>query len=268
MDALRVAQLNTGSMIEPGWRERRYEVLAWLDRLDADVVCLQEIWTSGGWPSTAAWLAEHHTGAQWTVAFDGVPAPAGFGLDTSLRWGCAIMSRLAVQRHETVTLPGATDNADNPWDQTAMTAVIASIGDATVISAHLSPMDFRADIRAEQVRFVHERALAWHRGSQPIVWCGDLNAEPDASEIASLTSLPDIAWVDAWTECHPGDPGHTQHPRNPMHSGDAKRIDYVLVGTTAGPSPILACDLAFHEPLTGCYASDHFGLIASIQRSR
>src|SRR5690349_4716082 len=41
---LRVAQLNAGSLLEPGWEQRRHEIVAWLDRLDPDVVCLQEIW--------------------------------------------------------------------------------------------------------------------------------------------------------------------------------------------------------------------------------
>ena len=41
---LRVAQLNAGSLLEPDWPGRRLEIVAWLRRLDPDVVCLEEIW--------------------------------------------------------------------------------------------------------------------------------------------------------------------------------------------------------------------------------
>ena len=40
---LRVVQLNAGSLLEPGWDDRRHEIVAWLERLEPDVVCLQEI---------------------------------------------------------------------------------------------------------------------------------------------------------------------------------------------------------------------------------
>lgn len=42
VDHLRVVTLNAASLVEPGWPERRRELLAWLDRLDPDLVCLQE----------------------------------------------------------------------------------------------------------------------------------------------------------------------------------------------------------------------------------
>ena len=44
---LRVVQLNVDSLVSAGWRERRDEIVYWLDELDVDVVCLQEIWGPG-----------------------------------------------------------------------------------------------------------------------------------------------------------------------------------------------------------------------------
>jgi endonuclease/exonuclease/phosphatase family metal-dependent hydrolase len=234
--ALRVVQLNSGSLIEPEWRERRHEVVAWLDRLKPDVVCLQEIWRTDSRASTATWLAEHLRAGDWNIAFEGVPAPSEFGLDPSLRWGCAVLSRLPIERHETVTLPGVDETNDSPWDRAALTMVIASIEGATVISAHLSPMEFRQKIRLEQVRFIHEKALAWHGGrNEPIVCCGDFNAEPMQPEITELVLLPGITWTDAWSWLHRDDPGHTQHPKNRFYVGEAKRIDYAFVGNLAAP---------------------------------
>src|SRR5690606_26420088 len=85
-DVLRVVQLNCGSLIEPGWDERRHEVVAWLDRLAPDVVCLQEVWATGDEPSTAHWIAEAAAG-RWHVAFDGAPFDPRLWPDESMRFG-------------------------------------------------------------------------------------------------------------------------------------------------------------------------------------
>jgi endonuclease/exonuclease/phosphatase family metal-dependent hydrolase len=56
---LRVVQLNVDSLVNAGWRERRDEIVNWLDELGADVVCLQEIWQDDRHPNTGGWVAEH-----------------------------------------------------------------------------------------------------------------------------------------------------------------------------------------------------------------
>ena len=65
---LRVVQLNAGSLLEPGWPDRRVEIVAWLDQLEPDVVCLEEIWEDERHPNTASWLAEG-TRATWFTTF-------------------------------------------------------------------------------------------------------------------------------------------------------------------------------------------------------
>ena len=59
---LRVVQLNADSLVGPGWVQRRQEIVTWLDSLDADVVCLQEIWQDHRHPNTGGWIAEHAAG--------------------------------------------------------------------------------------------------------------------------------------------------------------------------------------------------------------
>ena len=56
---LRVVQLNVDSLVGPRWPERRHEIVTWLDELNADVVCLQEIWQDDRHPNTGGWIAEH-----------------------------------------------------------------------------------------------------------------------------------------------------------------------------------------------------------------
>ena len=71
---LRVVQLNVDSLVSAGWRERRDEIVNWLDELDADVVCLQEIWQDDRHPNTGGWVAEHAAG-DWYWEFGGFPPP-------------------------------------------------------------------------------------------------------------------------------------------------------------------------------------------------
>ena len=68
---LRVVQLNAGSLLEPGWPTRRNEIVAWLHRLQPDVVCLQEIWQDDSNPNTAGWIAGQMPDFGWHWCFDG-----------------------------------------------------------------------------------------------------------------------------------------------------------------------------------------------------
>ena len=71
---LRFVQLNVDSLVSAGWRGRRDEIVIWLDELDADVVCLQEIWQDDLHPNTGGWVAEH-TAGDWYWEFGGFPPP-------------------------------------------------------------------------------------------------------------------------------------------------------------------------------------------------
>jgi endonuclease/exonuclease/phosphatase family metal-dependent hydrolase len=107
---LRVVQLNVDSLVSTGWRERRDEIVIWLDELGADVVCLQEIWQDDRHPNTAGWVAEHAAG-DWYWEFGGFPPPdpAAVGADPSLRFGSAILSRWPCDAVEVMGLPVRRD---------------------------------------------------------------------------------------------------------------------------------------------------------------
>ena len=50
--SLRVLTLNIGSLLEPDWDRRRHEIVAWVDRLDPDVICFQEVSERADRPNT------------------------------------------------------------------------------------------------------------------------------------------------------------------------------------------------------------------------
>jgi endonuclease/exonuclease/phosphatase family metal-dependent hydrolase len=113
-----------------------------------------------------------------------------------------------------------------------------------------------------------------------VILAGDLDAEPDAASIRFLAGLQSLGgtsvrYRDAWAATHPGEPGHTFSPVNPLvTTGEegayalelGRRIDYVFVRCSDhGPTlAIRSCGLLFAEPVDGVWGSDHFGVTADL----
>jgi endonuclease/exonuclease/phosphatase family metal-dependent hydrolase len=144
---------------------------------------------------------------------------------------------------------------------------------------HFPPWDpdHEAEREAHTVaaaRFVEEVA-----GDRPVVLAGDLDATPDSGSIRFLRGRQgldgfSVSYWDAWELTHPGQPGHTFTPVNPlvMEETDVtreepRRIDYVFVRAgRRGPTlDVAECRLLFDEPVDGVWASDHFGLVADLR---
>jgi endonuclease/exonuclease/phosphatase family metal-dependent hydrolase len=123
-------------------------------------------------------------------------------------------------------------------------------------------------------RFVEE--LVGKREVSHVVLAGDFDA-PDAASVRFWRGLQclggtSVCYRDAWESAHPGHPGQTFSPLNPLvTSGNwplelGRRIDYVMVRCTDhGPTlDIAACERIFDEPIEGVWASDHFGIVAEL----
>jgi endonuclease/exonuclease/phosphatase family metal-dependent hydrolase len=286
-ERLRVAQLNAGSLLEPGWNERRHEIVAWLGQLGPDIVCLQEIWQDGSTPNTAGWIVEQMPDADWHWHFDGRPFGAQLWPDPALEFGSAILSRWPIEAGAYHALPLADRAAgfvtNVPWE-----LLHVRTAGLDVFSCHLAAAPRDSHHRQRQVLAIDE-IIAAERGeldadvtpreardAMPAILCGDFNAEPDSDEIRFLCSLTRLdgrsaSYQDAWRVAGDG-PGYTQDWRtNPIAAAlnvHRKRIDYVFVGDPfmrrGAAGRILAAQLAFHEPLTGVLASDHAGLAVDI----
>ncbi len=285
---LRVVQLNIGSLLEPGWPERRHEVVAWLDRLRPDVVCLQEAWEDAATPNTAGWVAEHLADAdRWHWHFGGGPFGQPLWPDPGLHFGSAVLSRWPIEGATYHRLPtgeaAEPDVAAVPWE-----LLHVRTAGLDLFSCHLVAPPRATDHRQIQVRAIDEiiRRVRGHldtlppmgepRPGMPVVLCGDFNAEPDSDEIRFLCGLTDLDgattfFQDAWRVAGSGT-GLTQDWRaNPIADGmniHRKRIDYVFVGDpfrrAGSAGRVLAAEVAFHEPLTGIVASDHAGVVVDV----
>lgn len=284
---LRVVQINIGSLIEPGWEQRRHEIVAWLDRLRPDVVCLEEVWESPSDPNTAGWLADELEGGKWFWAFGGDAFGAGVPLGPEVKFGSAVLSRWPIDSSTHHRLPVA-DGADPvvsgvPWE-----LFHASTAGLDVFACHLAPaptdgIHRRAQVLAiteiiDEVRAQKDRSPGFGRRLEgmPAILCGDFNAEPDSDEIRFLTGNTvlegrTVFYQDAWRVAGVG-PGYTQDWRHNRLADSMnlhrKRIDYVLVGSPfmrkGSAGRVLSAEVAFDESITGVDASDHFGLVVEI----
>lgn len=284
---LRVVQLNAGSLIEPGWDDRRMEIVAWIEQLDPDIVCLQEIWEDAGHANTAGWLVDRLGAERWAWAFGGAPFDRRMWPDESLRFGSAVLSRWAIDESIYHRLPVDADPEplarDIPWE-----LLHVRTAGLDVFSTHLAAPPDHGRHRVRQVVAIDQliRAargdadvvvpLGPRRVGMPPILCGDLNAEPDSDEIRFLCGLTglDGRWTyyqDAWRVAGDG-PGHTQDWRSNPIAADMniprKRIDYVFVGDcfqrAGNAGRVLRAERAFDRPLTGVAASDHAGLVVDI----
>ncbi|MEZ5225269.1 MAG: endonuclease/exonuclease/phosphatase family protein [Acidimicrobiales bacterium] len=283
---LRILTLNIGSLFEPDWDARRHEIVAWIDRLDPDVITLQEVQESEGTPNTAGWLADAAE-ASWHWAFGGEGFDDGIWPDTSMRFGSAVLSRWPIESTSYHRL-GVADGADRivagiPWELFG-----ARTQGIDVFSTHLAPAPTHGAHRQRQVVEI-DRLIRSARGTLddlvpgrprtglPPILCGDFNAEAGSDEIRFLSGFTLLdgvttAFQDAWAVAGNGGAGFTNdwtiNPYAAALNVHRKRIDYVFVGDpfmrSGGAGRVLACAVVADAPLTGIVASDHAGLVADI----
>lgn len=112
--------------------------------------------------------------------------------------------------------------------------------------------------------------------SMHVVIGGDFNADPNAASVRFWTGRQSLAgtsvcYRDAWESIHPGEPGDTFTPLNPLMADwdwPFRRIDDIFVrcGEHGGPSLVIrACERIFDQPIDAVWASDHFGLMADLE---
>ena len=252
------------------WEARRPAIAATLARLDADVVCLQEVWDDGE-VNFAAELAGD-------LGFDHV---YGSGTEQDgLRFGNAVLSRWPITSSAVLPLPA------EPEVEEQRTCVRADIdgprGALQVFSTHLNWRFDQSDTRQDQVAaicsFIDASRPAGGRAVPPIL-CGDFNADPDSDEIRMLnglaaTPVPKLVFHDAWLAAgqasNSSATGATWTNDNPYAKLDLepdRRIDYVFVGwpKAGGVGHVTRASVECLEPVDGVVPSDHLGVLAELR---
>lgn len=258
---LRIATLNCWGM-RGSWEDRLPVFRREFERLDADVVTLQETILTDAYDQARAMLGPgYHLVQQRDREVDGQ------GVTTASRW--PVRRSLEVDTHLTPRTAGF-----------ASTCLVAELEApppyGRVWVANHFP-DWRLDHEHERTlqAVAAARALEGLRREAPghVIVAGDLDADPDATSIRFWTGRHpldglSVCYRDAWESHHPDRAGHTYVPSNP-NSADwdwpFRRIDYVLVGCGDHGGPTLRvadCELTFNTARTS--VSDHYGLLATL----
>jgi endonuclease/exonuclease/phosphatase family metal-dependent hydrolase len=196
-------------------------------------------------------------------------------------FGNLIASRWPIVRSEVRALPGV----ESGERRSALGALIDSPnGLVPLVVTHLNWKYHHGNFRERQVSVLADfvwdwtgRAREWSPGMPvlPPVVVGDMNADPDSTEIRFLSGLASLDGrstylQDAWRIAGDGGPGFTWDNVNPYAAYSFepnRRIDYIFVGLPDGNGRgrIVSARLAMNQPSGGVYPSDHFGLVADIR---
>ncbi len=245
------------------WEQRQPAIIETLRGLDADVICLQEVWGDEG-TDQAEILARE-------LGYFHVFAP--IMTMNRLGFGNAILSRWPIAETRMVELSGRDETMEGRCVVAA--EIDGPRGRFMAFCTHLNYRYEHSHIRQQQVADLAQFVAANSLKTYPPVLCGDFNADPASDEIRMLKGLttcpePGLFFHDAWEAAGPGGPGYTWDNGN-AHAAQEyepnRRIDYIFVGApkrrTAGH--IADCRIVGDAPVNGVYPSDHFAVLAELR---
>ena len=149
------------------------------------------------------------------------------------QYGTAILSRFPIASSHNTLLPRPSNG-----EQRGLLEAVIKVRGVRVRVAGTHLQHNSALERTAQAQRIAELLAPAH---EPVVLAGDLNAVPDAPELAPLLGM----FADAWTRAGSG-PGFTI----PVEAPD-RRIDYVLTSpeVDARHAEVIATDASDHLPL-------------------
>ncbi|KOG87610.1 endonuclease/exonuclease/phosphatase family protein [Streptomyces varsoviensis] len=198
--------------------------------------------------------------------------------------GAALAVRAPLGRVRTDPLQVSDRTPRTPWCGVAAAELRHGEPLGGVLVVHHKPswpygFEYERERQALRAAGLAEEMLAESEGRlRHAIVLGDFDARPDAASLRFWRGLRSIDGVsvcyqDAWECAHPGDPGLTFDPGNPLvRAGDmplepGRRIDYVLARCGAyGPTlRVTACERFLVEPVEGVRVSDHYGVLADFE---
>ncbi|MFK8022653.1 MAG: endonuclease/exonuclease/phosphatase family protein [Ilumatobacter sp.] len=261
--SLRVATWNLWWHFGP-WEARQPLVIDTLREIDADIICLQEVWSDENDDQL-----DHIADALEMYAVRTDPV---FWNGPS--FGNAVMSRSPLERICDERLPNA---AGEPSHRRVVAArVDTPDGVWPVASTHLDHRFDRSADRVAQMRRLMELAVGW-RGDPatdlPAIIGADVNALADTDEVRMATGrtagVDGIVFSDAWEQAgdrgadHGGATWLRDNPYSRISAWPNRRLDYLFVSWPR-PKPVgnpIRCWLAGHGGDADVWASDHLAVV-------
>lgn len=236
------------------WLRRRAIIARELQRIDAEVVLLQEVRFDFNKPSTQATGLDMASQlavdlqmqcsieiAQYYDPVSRIPVDRV----TSLWEGLAILSRRSPRVRGALTL--ITDTEGDGNQRITQHCVYGALG---LYNVHFSTTE------QEMGDNLWETLLLMSKSETPLRLCGgDMNATPEL--VTPLLTSEGL--VDAWQLMHPTTEGFTFPSDAP-----SKRIDYLWIDQRLVPA-LKNVFLLFKKPIDELYASDHCGVAATFE---
>lgn len=259
--SFRVATLNIWNRMGP-WDDRLVAILAGVEKIQPDILGLQEVIVLPGAFDQAAIIAEKFGMKSFFGQNDGSEYPMGN----------AILSKWPIRKTAVFPLP----RVDTDEHRSLVFAEVeAPHGVVPVFCTHLNWKLHEGHVREVQMRFVTDkiRELAPISGLPPVL-VGDMNAEPDSDEMRFLRGLTKLGgdsvyFADCFGIAGDGTAGFTYSRKNPYAAPlrePSRRIDFIYVRgpDEQGRGEPLDARVCFDEPVNDVFASDHFGVVANI----
>lgn len=266
---VRVATWNLWWRFGP-WQARQDPIAAEIARVDADVICLQEVWCDDGADQADVLASASGRSVARTRNEEGTPH----------RFGNAILSRWPIITHHTLVLPGSDGGPSHRSALFAQIDVPGSVHPWWVVCTHLEWRYTASTLRQVQLQTIVEACERIRAETDDVVFVlgADFNAVADSDEIRRLTGLSTpygaeaegerMIFTDAWSAVR-DDPGHTWTRANP-HSANAqwprRRLDAVMVSWPR-PKPTgnpLSAELFGTAGVV--VPSDHYGVVVELDR--
>jgi endonuclease/exonuclease/phosphatase family metal-dependent hydrolase len=264
-------------------RIRIHAIIDVLRKLNADVICLQEV--ASNHPELAG-SATANQFRQFTGAFGGYhavvePTSEIYQNNLPRQFGNLLLSKYRITQVHRHSLPWPPD-PDNPAGMPRgliETVIDAPAGKVRVLTTHLeyySPVQRLAQIR--HIKYLHWEACERARIFQPdpsldapfqlglrpgsAIYCGDFNCTPDSPEYQQLIAPEEgiaLPLVDAWSATHPNQP---RAPTAGLHGFEwpdkPACYDYFFVTDDLAPR------VKAVEVLSETAASDHQPIVLDI----
>jgi exonuclease III len=250
------------------WPRRRTAVTNWFQRLNPDVLTLQEAVVTGDVDQVTEVV-----GDGYHLTHHPLREKDGSGISIASRWPIGAVRELDLQvGPRTADFAASAQIADIHWPH----------DDVPLLLVNHKP-SYRTNLEYERGRqavltagFVEEIVT---RTGQHVVLAGDFDAMPDTASVRFWRGVQaldgtSVAYRDAWQLTHGHEPGPTFAPSvMPLITERwrydlDRRIDYIFVRCAGGGGPtmrVTQCERILDIPVDGVWGSDHFGVTAEIQ---
>ena len=251
--SLAVLTLNVWNREGP-WPNRLPLIRSWIDRLQPDLIGLQEVADLGHMQEL---LGDYNFHSEWMGTNSGI----------------AIAARWPIHDRRELWLPGDGKSPGGPALHGMVNSPYGTIPFTCATTAFYMTHDGYK--RERQMPALNDFARGRTKTDLPAILVGDFNADPESAEIRYLKGLQSLAggsayWCDAWDHGGAGGKGTTWSRSNDFASWAPwpnRRIDYIFVAQPRldGAGTIEYCSVVCNEKVAETWPSDHFGVLARVR---